>query len=50
MCGVGLICDKIRNSVIHEEYEIENDIATRIQKVMLRWFEHLERMNGNRSW
>ncbi|KAI5635653.1 reverse transcriptase (RNA-dependent DNA polymerase) domain-containing protein [Phthorimaea operculella] len=47
MIGVKL-SDKIRNSVIRERCGIKEDVVTGIEKGMLRWFGHVERMNERR--
>ncbi|KAI5642326.1 reverse transcriptase (RNA-dependent DNA polymerase) domain-containing protein [Phthorimaea operculella] len=47
MIGVKL-SDRIRNSVIRERCGIKEDIVTGIEKGMLRWFGHVERMNERR--
>lgn len=47
MCGVKLI-DRVRNEIIREECGLKEDIVTRIEKGMLRWFGHLERMDESR--
>ncbi|KAI5642761.1 hypothetical protein NE865_05287 [Phthorimaea operculella] len=47
MIGVKL-SDRIRNSVIRERCGIKEDIVTGIEKEMLRWFGHVERMNERR--
>ncbi|KAI5637059.1 acetyl-CoA carboxylase, central region domain-containing protein [Phthorimaea operculella] len=44
MIGVKL-SDRIRNSVIRERCGLKEDIVTGIEKGMLRWFGHVERMN-----
>ncbi|XP_060809954.1 uncharacterized protein LOC132904043 [Amyelois transitella] len=47
MLGVKL-SDRIRNSVIRECCDVKEDVVTGIEKGMLRWFGHVERMNENR--
>lgn len=47
MCGLTLN-DRIRNSVIREKCGLKEDIVTRIEKGMLRWFGHVERMSDSR--
>jgi hypothetical protein len=45
MIGVQL-CDKVRNEVIREECGVKEDVlvVSKIEKNILRWFGHLERM------
>ena len=40
--------DKVRNSVIRERCGVEEDVVIRIEKGMLRWFGHIERMDERR--
>lgn len=47
MCGVKL-SDRIRNSVIRGKCGMDGDIVTKIEKGMLRWFGHVERMDERR--
>lgn len=47
MCGVK-ISDRIRNSVIRERCGMKDDVVTLIEKGMLRWFGHVERMDESR--
>ena len=47
MCGVTLK-DRVRNSVIRERCGLKEDIMTRIEKGVLRWFGHVERMDDRR--
>jgi hypothetical protein len=47
MIGVKL-SDRVRNDVIREECVVKEDIVTKIEKNMLRWFGHLERMDERR--
>ncbi|KAJ2951368.1 hypothetical protein O0L34_g13509 [Tuta absoluta] len=42
------LSDRIRNSVIRERCGIKEDIVTGVEKGMLRWFGHVERMNERR--
>jgi hypothetical protein len=43
MIGVKL-SDRVRNEVMREECGAKEDVGTKIQKKMLRWFGHVERM------
>ncbi|XP_049870886.1 uncharacterized protein LOC126370141 [Pectinophora gossypiella] len=47
ICGVKL-SDRVRNSVIRQRCGVKDDIVTRIEKGMLGWFGHVERMKDNR--
>ncbi|KAF9790000.1 hypothetical protein SFRURICE_002365 [Spodoptera frugiperda] len=47
MCGVKL-SDRVKNSVVREKCGLKDDLVTRIEKGMLRWFGHVERMDDNR--
>ncbi|CAK1580205.1 unnamed protein product [Parnassius mnemosyne] len=47
MIGVKL-SDRIRNSEIRKRCGLKEDVVTKIEKVMLRWFGHVERMNEER--
>lgn len=47
ICGVKL-SDRVSNEVIRKRCGLKDDIVTRIEKGMLRWFGHLERMNERR--
>ena len=40
--------DKLRNSVIRERAGVKEDVVTRIEKGMLSWFGHMERMSERR--
>jgi hypothetical protein len=40
--------DSARNEVIREECGIKEDVVTKIEMNMLRWFGHVERMNEKR--
>jgi hypothetical protein len=44
MIGVKL-SDRVRNDVIREECGVKEDIVTKIEKNILRWFSHVERMD-----
>ena len=46
-CGI-TIADRIRNTIIRDKCGLKEDVVTRIEKGMLRWFGHLERMNERR--
>ncbi|GBP41103.1 hypothetical protein EVAR_32556_1 [Eumeta japonica] len=37
--------DRRRNSDVREWYGLKEDVVTGVQKGMLRWFGHLERIN-----
>ncbi|KAF9815912.1 hypothetical protein SFRURICE_009810 [Spodoptera frugiperda] len=47
MCGVKL-SDRVKNSVVREKCGLKDDVVTRIEKGMLRWFGHVERMDESR--
>ena len=47
MIGVKL-SDRVRNSVIRERCGVNEDVVTKIEKGMLRWFGHVEMMNDRR--
>jgi hypothetical protein len=47
MIGVKL-SDRERNEVIREECGVKEDVVTKIEKNMLRWFGHVERMDERR--
>ena len=40
--------DRIRNEVIREELSVMKDLAGRAGNCMLRWFGHVERMDGEK--
>jgi hypothetical protein len=40
------LSDSVRNEVIREECGVKEDVVTKIKKNMLRWFGHVERMDG----
>jgi hypothetical protein len=40
--------DKVRNEVIREECDVKDDVVTKIEKNMLRWFGYVERWNEDR--
>jgi hypothetical protein len=44
MIGVKL-SNRVRNEVIGEECGVKEDVVTKIEKNMLRWFGHVERMD-----
>ena len=39
-----------RNEVVHRRAGIEKELAKRVDKRVLRWFGHLERMDEYRIW
>ena len=47
MCGVSIV-DRVRNEVIRERCGVKENVVTRIDKGMLRWFGHVERMDETR--
>jgi hypothetical protein len=47
MIGVKL-SDRVRNDVIREECGVKEDVVTKIEKNMLIWFGHLERLDERR--
>ncbi|GBP79091.1 hypothetical protein EVAR_103516_1 [Eumeta japonica] len=47
MCGVPRK-DRCRNSDVRERCDWNENVVTRVEKVMLRWFGHLERINEKR--
>ena len=47
MCGV-TVMDRIRNDVIWEEVGVMRDLTGRAEICVLRWFGHVERMDGER--
>lgn len=47
MSGISIM-DKVRNSVIRESCGLKEDVVTKIEKGMLRWFGHVERMDEKR--
>jgi hypothetical protein len=47
MIGVKL-SDSVRNEVIREECGVKEDVVTKIEKNMFRWFGHVERMDERR--
>jgi hypothetical protein len=47
MIGVKLT-DRVRNEVIREECGMKEDVVTKIEKNMFRWFGHVERMDERR--
>jgi hypothetical protein len=43
------LSDRVRNEVIREKYGVKEDVVTKIiEKNMLRWFGHVERMDKRR--
>ncbi|GBP69520.1 hypothetical protein EVAR_88421_1 [Eumeta japonica] len=47
ICGVSQKC-RCRNSDVRERCGLKEGIVTRVERGMLRWFGHLERINENR--
>ena len=47
MWGV-TVMDRIRNEVIRGEVGVMRDLAGRAESCVLRWFGHVERMDGER--
>ena len=47
MCAVRVM-DRIRNERIRREVGMMRDLAGRVENCVLRWFGHLERMDGER--
>ena len=47
MCGVTKL-DKIRNEEVRERTGVRNELAVRVDKNVLRWFGHVERMDDER--
>ena len=47
ICGV-TVMDRIRNEVIREEVGVGRDLASRAENCVLRWFGHVEPMDGER--
>ena len=37
--------DRVRNEVVHRRAGIENELASRADQRVLRWFGHVERVN-----
>ena len=42
------VMDRMRNEVIREEVGVMRDLAGRVESCVLRWFGHVERMDGER--
>jgi hypothetical protein len=42
------LSDRARNEVIREECGVKEDIVTKIEKNMLKWFVHVEGMDAER--
>ena len=40
--------DRVRNEEVHRRAGIENELASRADQRVLRWFMHVERMDGYR--
>ena len=47
MCGVSR-WDRIRNEVVRERTGVRKELAVRVDKNVLRWFGHVERMGDER--
>ena len=47
MSGIKL-SDRVNNSIIREQCGVKEDVVTKIEKGMLRWFGHAERMDERR--
>jgi hypothetical protein len=47
MIGVKL-SDGVRKQVVRKECGVKEDVVTKIEKNMLRWFGHVERMDERR--
>jgi hypothetical protein len=47
MIGVKL-SDRVRNEMIREKCGVKEDAVTKIEKIILRWFGHVERMDERR--
>ncbi|GBP89818.1 hypothetical protein EVAR_66708_1 [Eumeta japonica] len=47
MCGVSRK-DRCRNSDVRERRALKEDVVTRVERGMLRWFGHQVRMNESR--
>ena len=47
MCGLTLN-DRVNNVLIRERCGLKDDVVTKIEKGMLRWFGHVERLNESR--
>jgi hypothetical protein len=42
------LSDRVRNEVIRDECGVKKDVVTKIEKNMLTWFGHIERMEERR--
>jgi hypothetical protein len=42
------LSDRVRNKVIREECGVKEDVVYKIEKNMLRWLGHVERMDERR--
>jgi hypothetical protein len=42
------LSDRVRNEVKREECDVKEDVVTKIEKNMLRWFGHVERIDESR--
>ena len=47
LVGVSLM-DRVRNEEVCRRAEIERDLASRADQRVLRWYEHVERMDEHR--
>ncbi|GBP03576.1 hypothetical protein EVAR_101885_1 [Eumeta japonica] len=47
VCGLSRK-DRCRNSDVRERCGLKEDVVTRVERGMLWWFDHLERMNESR--
>ena len=45
MAGVSRL-DRVRNEVVRERTGVESELAARVDKSVLRWFGHVERMEN----
>lgn len=43
------LMEKVKNSVIIKRHDVIDDVVFIIDKEMLRWLEHLERMHAERN-
>ena len=47
MCGVSRL-DRLRNDVVRRMTDVRRELAVRVDRNVLRWFGHVERMDDNR--
>ena len=47
ICGL-TVMDRIRNEAIRKEIGVMRDLAGRAEICVLKWFGHMERMDGER--